>query len=198
VGTDKEEVGVGDSMSSASKGQFEQDPRAESSPGRPQSRDEESAEPDGRLAQASDEVLDFLEGLLDAMELDGQVEVETILPGELKASIAGENSDLLIGRKGRTLDAFQELVRAVVHRQIGPGLKVSLDVEGYRDRRRATIEQITAEMIEEAIENGEVELEAMSSYERKLVHDIVALNENVTSFSEGREPDRRVVIRSTN
>jgi len=195
VGTG-EEVG-GELTGSVSEGESEEGLQSESALETPQSH-EESAEPDGRLGQASDEVLDFLEGLLDAMELVGEVQVEKILPGELRAFIAGENGDLLIGRKGRTLDALQELVRAVVHRQIGPGLKVSLDVDGYRDRRRATIERITTEMIEEAIENGEVEMEPMSSYERKLVHDIVALNENVTSFSEGREPDRRVVIRNTN
>ncbi|MGI8426808.1 MAG: protein jag [Actinomycetota bacterium] len=153
--------------------------------------------PESRLEQASDEALDFLEGLLDAMELEGEVQAAVSPPDQMTLSLSGEQSALLIGRKGKTLDALQDLVRAVVQRQVGPGLKVSLDVEGYRERRRQAIEQLTSEVIQEALENGEAELEPMSSYERKLVHDIVALNEEVTSFSEGRDPDRRVVIRST-
>lgn len=157
----------------------------------------EKLQDEDRLDDAGEEVGDFLEGLLDALGIEGTVEVAVERPERVAASITGRESGLLIGRKGKTLEALQELARAVVQRQVGFGIKVQLDVEGYRERRRQMIQGLAEEMIEEARETGEAELEPMSAYERKIVHDLVAEHEGVTSFSEGEGPDRRVIIRST-
>lgn len=151
----------------------------------------------GRLDEAAEEVLDFIEGLLGAMGLEAAAEVEKLPPAQINVSIQGQDGDILIGRKGRTLDALQDLARAVVQRQVGFGVRLALDVEGYRDRRRQVVERSAWEKIEEAVAEGEAELEPMTAQERKWVHDLVAKNAGVSSFSEGLEPDRRVVIRRT-
>lgn len=146
------------------------------------------------MEEGREEALDFLEGLLDAMELDGRVTVE-IEQGELAASVEGEEAGVLIGRGGQTLAAIQDLLRTAVSRLLQTHVRISLDIEGYRERRREALEQTAQEKAEEAqASGGEVELEPMPAYERKLVHDAVAAIEGVTSFSEGEDPDRRVII----
>jgi len=157
------------------------------------------AEPrqENALQEASDDILDYLEGLLDAMEIEGKADVIAAGEDELTASIDGPDGALLIGRKGRTLDAIQDLLRQAVQREGRPRFRVSLDVEGYRGRRRQAVEKLAHEGVREAMDHGEAELEPMTPYERKIVHDIVALTEGVSSFSEGQEPDRRVVVRDT-
>lgn len=159
---------------------------------------EGAAAADGELLEeAREDALDFLEGLLDAMELDGEVVVEMNLEeGSLQASIEGEDLGILIGRRGQTLDGVQELLRSAVGRQAQARIRVNLDIEGYRARRREAVEKLAREMAERAIEEGEVELDPMPPYERKVVHDTVATFEGVTSFSEGEDPRRRVIIRS--
>lgn len=147
--------------------------------------------------EAKEESRDFLEGLMEAMDLEASVEVAVDGPRSIQATLSGEEAGLLIGRKGRTLDALQELLRAAVHRQVGFGIKVALDVEGYRERRREALKQLTADMVGEAKRAGEAELEPMSAYERKIVHDLVADMEGVSTFSEGEGNDRRVIIRAT-
>lgn len=150
-----------------------------------------------RLSEASAEVHEFLEGLLEALGAQGEIQVAVGPSGEVAASLSGEDAGLLIGRKGKTMEALQELVRAAVQRHVGFGIKVSLDIEGYRERRLETLKGLTHTMIQEARNKGEAELEPMSAYERKIVHDLVAEQQNMTSFSEGQDPDRRVIIRTT-
>lgn len=142
---------------------------------------------------AREDALDFLEGLIDAMEIEGDVAV-AIVPGGISASIEGEESGILIGRRGQTLDAIQEILRGAVQRVARARVRVALDVEGYRERRRDALEEEARKMAERALEEGEVELEPMPAFERKIVHDVVGEIEGVTSFSEGEEPRRRVVI----
>lgn len=157
--------------------------------------------PDGDLSldqvleDAVEDALDFVEGLLDAMDLDGEVAAE-VKEGAISVVITGESSGILIGRHGRTLEAIQDLLRTAVQRQAQTRIRLSLDVEGYRDRRREAVAQQAREMAERAVTEGEVELPEMSAFERKVVHDVVSTIEGVTSFSEGEEPRRRVIIQS--
>lgn len=148
------------------------------------------------LEDAREDALDFLEGLLDAMEMDGDVIADITKEGAIAASIEGSDSGLLIGRRGQTLDAIQELLRTALQRQAQTRLRVTLDIEGYRDRRRETLIREAQQLAERALGEGEVALEPMSAYERKIVHDAVAEIEGVESFSEGEEPRRRVIIRA--
>lgn len=154
------------------------------------------SEPGDPLEYAREDALDLLEGLLDAMDVEGDVEVE-ILDGGLDATIHGEDVALLIGREGATLAALQELLRASVQHQAGERMRVNLDIEGYRRRRREALERQAVELAERvAREGGEIALEPMSAFERKVVHDAVSGVEGATSASEGEEPSRRVVIRA--
>jgi spoIIIJ-associated protein len=157
---------------------------------------EGQAEPESELEYAREDVLDFLEGLLEAMGLVGEVTAEVSGSGGIEASVLGEDLGVLIGRHGRTLEAVQELVRSVVQHQATRRISVSVDVEGYRARRREALEQHAREMAERAIEEGEVKLRPMGAFERKIVHDTVAELLGVTSLSEGEEPERRVVIKA--
>lgn len=153
--------------------------------------------PDERevLEDAREDALDFLEGLLDAMEADGDVAAEVTGGGAIEVSIEGGDAGLLIGSRGQTLDAMQELLRTVVQRQAQTRVRVVLDVDGYRDQRREAVLRQTEEMIRVAREDGESELEPMSAYERKLAHQAIAEVDGFSSFSEGQEPRRRVRIK---
>jgi spoIIIJ-associated protein len=105
-------------------------------------------------------------------------------------------SGILIGRRGATLEALQELVRGAVQRQTQRRCHVRVDIEGYRGRQIEKLRDKCREAIAEVRETGEpVRLEPMDAYERKLMHALVAGSGGVTSVSEGTEPRRRVVIK---
>lgn len=160
----------------------------------------DSVEPEEDRAEtlefAKEDALDFLEGLLEAMDLDGEVKVE-LVGEQVEADVTGADLGILIGRYGRTLDAIQELLRAAVQHQAGGRVLVLLDIEGYRQHRREEVEELTRGMAEEALEQGEVRMEPMPAFERKVVHDTVGDIEGITSHSEGEDPDRYVVLTRT-
>lgn len=138
---------------------------------------------------------EFLDGLLKTMGLEADVEVAHE-PDRAVIDVTGANLGLLIGRRGQTLDALQELVRAAVQRRLRARARLLVDVEGYRARRRASLADYARAMAARAKERGtEIELEPMNSYERKIVHDAVAEIDGATSFSEGEDPDRKVIVR---
>lgn len=147
------------------------------------------------LEDAREDALDFLEGLLDAMEADGDVVADILSDGSIAVSIEGGDGGLLIGSKGQTLDGIQELLRTAVQRQAQTKVRITLDVEGYRERRREALARLAREAAERALEGVEVEMDAMSAYERKIVHETVAAIEGLETFSEGQEPRRRVIVR---
>ena len=137
----------------------------------------------------------FLSGLLDAIGLQADVAFE-VEPDRALIDVTGANLGLLIGRRGQTLDALQELTRAAVQRRLRARARLLVDVEGYRARRRASLAEYAREMATRAKERGtEIELEPMNAFERKIVHDAVGEIEGTTSFSEGEEPLRKVIIR---
>jgi spoIIIJ-associated protein len=138
---------------------------------------------------------DFVGGLLGAMGLEA--EVKSSVEGESAfIDVAGESLGVLIGRRGQTLDAVQELTRTAVQRRLRSRVRLLVDVEGYRARRRTSLAEYAKQIAERAKQRGtEIELEPMNSFERKIVHDAVAEVEGATSFSEGEEPARKVVVR---
>ena len=102
---------------------------------------------------------------------------------------------LLIGRHGQTLDAIQELTRMIVGRRLDERIRVVVDIEDYRKRREAQLVEHALEVAERVATTGhEEELDPMTPYERKLVHDAVAEVEGVETDSRGEEPNRYVVI----
>jgi spoIIIJ-associated protein len=138
---------------------------------------------------------DFVRGLLAAMGLEA--EVKSSVEGESAfIDVAGESLGVLIGRRGQTLDALQELARTAVQRRLRSRVRLLVDVEGYRARRRTSLAEYAKQIAERAKQRGtEIELEPMNSFERKIVHDAVAEVDGATSFSEGEEPARKVVVR---
>ncbi len=139
---------------------------------------------------------DFVDGLISAMGLEAEV---TSLADEETAhvDVVGEDLGSLIGRRGQTLDALQELTRTAVQRKLRSRARLLVDVEGYRARRKASLIEYAQSIAERAKERGtEIELEPMSAYERKIVHDAVSEIDGASSFSEGEEPNRTVVIRA--
>ena len=155
---------------------------------------------DERLRSATPEEVapvarEFVEGLLESLGLEAQVETR-VDEDRAVVDVAGESLGLLIGRRGQTLDALQELVRTAVQRRLRARARVLVDVEGYRSRRQASLAEYARAMARRAKERGtEIELEAMNAYERKIVHDAVADVEGAVSFSEGEEPERKVIVR---
>jgi len=146
-----------------------------------------------RLTIASEDALDFVDGLLDAMDVDGDATVE-VRDGRVYVSVEGVDSALLIGHHGQTLDAIQELMRSAIQRQVRSRVLITLDVQGYRERRKESLQERARELAARVIEEGEMEFEPMNAFERKVIHDAIGEIEGVTSFSEGEEPYRRVVI----
>ena len=160
-------------------------------------RDDEEAEPD--LDEQADLAADFLEGLLDAMGLDADVD-PALVDGTMYVDVWGaegsEGMGILIGRHGHTLDALQELVRSVVQRQVEARCRVVVDVEDYRKRRRSQITRRARDVARRVLKTGRPEaLEPMSAFERKIVHDAVADVGGLETASDGEEPNRRVVVR---
>jgi spoIIIJ-associated protein len=146
------------------------------------------------LDRDADLAADFIEGLLDLLDLPGDIEIVT---EEQQAFVTVQDvgSGLLIGRRGATLEALQELVRCAIQRQTERRSHVRVDVEGYRARQLEKLRDKCRDAIAEVRETGEpVRLEPMDAYERKMMHDLVAKTGKVTSSSEGNEPRRRVVI----
>lgn len=138
---------------------------------------------------------EFLSGLLKAIGLEAEIDA-TVEGNSAFVDVTGESLGILIGRRGQTLDALQELARTAVQRRLRARVRLLVDVEGYRARRRASLADYARAIAERAKERGtEIELEPMTAYERKIVHDAVAEIDGASSFSEGEEPTRKVVVR---
>ncbi|MDT9592969.1 R3H domain-containing nucleic acid-binding protein [Nocardioides zeae] len=146
-----------------------------------------------RLEQEGDIAADYLEELLDIADLDGDLDMD-VEGDRASVSIVGGDLSQLVGSKGEVLDALQELTRLAVYRETGERSRLMLDVAGHRAERRTRLEAIAADAVAEAKASGErVSLDAMSPFERKVVHDAVAAA-GLTSESEGVEPRRHVVV----
>jgi spoIIIJ-associated protein len=140
---------------------------------------------------------DFLEGLLDALDVDGDI---TTWVDEVGGHIDLEGTDLdpLIGPDGDTLDALQELTRLAVLRQSKRRVRLLLDINGFRAQQRAQLITEVKATVEQVIRTrAEQELQPMTPAERKIVHDAVAAIDGAHTESLGEEPNRRVVIRPT-
>lgn len=155
----------------------------------------------GTLEQEGEIAADYLEGLLDIADLDGDIDMDvegdraavSIVPGEEDTS-SGRDLRKLVGAEGEVLEAIQELTRLAVYRETGERSRLMLDIDGFRAKRREELAEIGSRAAEEAKSSGKsVKLEPMSPFERKVVHDAVAAA-GLGSESEGEEPERRVVV----
>jgi spoIIIJ-associated protein len=158
--------------------------------------DEAAAEPaenPADLEQESEIAADYVEGLLDVADLDGDIDMD-VEGDRAVVSVVGATLEELIGPRGEVLEALQELTRLAVHRQTGNRTRIMLDVGGYRAHRRSELTELGTDAAEEVRASGVPRrLEAMTPFERKVVHDAVAAA-GLRSESEGEEPNRRVVV----
>lgn len=150
-----------------------------------------------RLEQEGEIAADYLEGLLDIADLDGDIDMD-VEADRAAVSIVSDGStrDLqkLVGRDGDVLEALQELTRLAVHRETGDRSRLMLDIAGYRARKREELAELGVKAAEDAKGRGEpVKLRPMTPFERKVVHDAVKAA-GLRSESEGEEPERCVVV----
>ncbi len=145
------------------------------------------------LEQEGEIAADYLEELLDIADLDGDIDMD-VEGDRASVSVVGAELSQLVGRDGEVLEALQELTRLAVYRETGERSRLMLDISGYRAKKRAELEKLAADVVAEVKDSGEaVELDPMSPFERKVVHDVVAAA-GLTSESEGVEPRRYVVV----
>jgi spoIIIJ-associated protein len=145
------------------------------------------------LEQEGEIAADYVEGLLDIADLDGDIDMD-VEGNRAVVSVVGATLDELVGRRGEVLEALQELTRLAVHRQTGERARLMLDVGGYRARRREELTEVGRDAAEEVKRTGTPKhLAAMTPFERKIVHGAVA-DAGLRSESEGEEPSRRVVV----
>ena len=159
------------------------------------SAEEPAARPrdEADLEQESEIAADYVEGLLDVADLDGDIDMD-VEGDRAVVSVVGATLSELVGRNGEVLEALQELTRLAVHRQTGVRTRIMLDVGGYRARRRTELTALGQEAAEDVGRTGVARrLDPMTPFERKIVHDAVAAA-GLRSESEGEEPNRRVVI----
>ena len=145
--------------------------------------------------EPAERVRAIVERVLDEIDLDAEVEV-TETDDEIVASIEGTDElGILIGRRGQTLDAIQLLCYRAASLGVSERKRVTIDAAGYRERRRHLLEEEAEIAAQRARRNGEaVRLEPMSASERRMVHEVLKERSDVETYSEGDEPERRIVV----
>ena len=156
---------------------------------RPEAAPEDVVEGEAAIAK------ELLERVLAVIGAGGTVRVEEG-DEEVRAIVTGDDLGLLIGRHGQMIDALQYLANAIGHRRLGEERRrIVVDAAGYRARREATLESLARRSAEQASATGHrVELEPMSAVERRIVHESLKDDPEVTTTSEGAEPNRYVVV----
>lgn len=139
-------------------------------------------------------VRQFLEGLLGALNLEGEVGTK-VEEDVIIANVVGDQTEALVGTRGTVMEAVHELTKTVLQRSAQQPARVRIDIAGYAERRRQALTIYAGELIDQVLEEGgELMLEPMSASDRKVIHDAVAAREGVRSYSEGEAPSRYVVI----
>ncbi|MER8232209.1 protein jag [Streptomyces sp. NPDC101490] len=150
-----------------------------------------------RLEQEGEIAADYLEGLLDIADLDGDIDMDVEADRAAVSIISDSNGrelQKLVGRDGEVLEALQELTRLAVHRETGDRSRLMLDIAGFRAQKRAELAELGAKAANEVKTSGQpVKLDPMTPFERKVVHDAIAAA-GLRSESEGEEPQRFVVV----
>lgn len=169
-----------------------------SEPSEPSEKSATSAADAGELERESDIAADYVEGLLDVLDIAGDIDMD-IEGRRATVSVVPDPDDptaldALVGPDGEVLDALQDLARLAVAAQTGERSRLMLDIAKFRANRRAELAEMTRSVVEQVKVSGEpAHLESMTPFERKVVHDTVAAA-GLVSDSDGEEPNRHVVI----
>lgn len=140
---------------------------------------------------------EFLENILEKMSCQARVEVDESKTDEeqIYYNINGPDLGIIIGHRGKTLDAIQYLTSLVVNKHSDRYWRILLDAEGYRLRREETLEKLARRLADKAIATGrKVVLEPMPPHERRIIHMALREDKRISTYSEGKEPFRRVLI----
>ncbi|CRZ35698.1 spoIIIJ-associated protein [Herbinix hemicellulosilytica] len=138
----------------------------------------------------------FLEEVFDAMNINAKLDIVYDKENELlEINIEGEEMGVLIGKRGQTLDSLQYLVSLVINKNSDKYIKVKLDTENYRERRKETLENLARNIAYKVRKTRKsIALEPMNPYERRIIHSALQNDKYVETYSEGEEPYRKVVI----
>ena len=146
-----------------------------------------------KLEEEGDIAADYLEGLLDIADLDGDIDID-VENGRASLAIVGGKLRHLVGPEGEVLDAIQELTRLAVQTSLGERSRLMLDIDNFRSDKKAELAELAKQTAEEVKSTGEaIKLRPMNAFERKVVHDTIQ-EIGLTSESEGEDPDRCVVV----
>lgn len=158
--------------------------------------DQERPESNVTPQEVGDAAVTFMSDLTTAFGVDDASTDLTVDGIDLEVRVSGGELGLMVGPGGRTLTAIQDLARVAAQRRLGDhDTRLRIDVAGYRERRRAALEEFAAKVAAQVIDSGTAKaLEPMPSSDRKAVHDAIIEIDGVTSRSEGDDPARRVVI----
>ena len=161
------------------------------------------AEPSAPVVDLGEEVDDekaqairkFLSGLLEQMENTAEIHVYLLEKGRYKVILEGKNLGALIGRRGETLDAIQQLTSYAVNRSGSGRVRVQLDAENYREKREQSLQHLARKVAAKVTKyRRSVTLEPMNAYERHVIHTALQDVPGVTTYSTGTEPNRRVIV----
>jgi spoIIIJ-associated protein len=151
-----------------------------------------------QVDETLDMVAEFMEETLDVLDVDPDTEVDLRYDdGYVWGELDGDEDDiaLIIGRRGQTLDAIQYLLNAVLHSSLEQPIHVQLDAQGYRKRRARQLEKDADRAVSDVARTGRrVELDPMTSSERKVIHQYLKDVPDIQTISAGREPNRRLAI----
>lgn len=149
-----------------------------------------------QLNEEADIAADYLEGLLDIADYEGDIEMGVRNNRATVQIVADDDTDIknLIGKNGEVVDALQQLTRLAVQQKTGERSHLIVDVDGYLKRKRQHLRDVALDAVDEVKETGEaVDLKPMNAFERKVVHDVVR-EEGLKSRSHGEEPKRYVTV----
>ena len=174
----------------AKRGERRAEPKAEKAPREPVVLGEEVR--DGK----SEQIRTFLSGLLEHMDAKAEVKVYEVEKNRYKVILEGEKLGALIGRRGETLDAIQQLTNYSINRGgESKRARVQIDAENYREKREESLERLAQKVAGKVVKyRRNVTLEPMNAYERHVIHTALQDTQYITTFSIGTEPNRRVVV----
>ena len=174
----------------AKRGERRAEPKAEKAPREPAVLGEEVRD------EKSEQIRTFLSGLLEHMDAKAEVKVYEVEKNRYKVILEGEKLGALIGRRGETLDAIQQLTNYSINRGgESKRTRVQIDAENYREKREESLERLAQKVAGKVVKyRRNVTLEPMNAYERHVIHTALQDTQYITTFSIGTEPNRRVVV----
>jgi spoIIIJ-associated protein len=156
---------------------------------------EASPEPAGEAVDGVALARDLLDQIMQAMGVEATVGAQRQGDGSVRLLVEGHDMGVVIGKHGSTINALQYLVGLILQKRTGERTRLVIDAEGYRNRREQALKEMALTYAQRVKETGnEAVLDALQSYERRIIHNSLADDPHVFTYSEGEEPDRRVVI----